>query len=204
MGNTWITDMRHFLDMLDPDKSARMPEPVLELGKHLGSIIEAVTAGWDDRRHPVPTTIPCRQSPGRDRCLGITVVFLADDGRIQWECTNCSDQGIISGWQGTPWDFSNVIGLGFGQGGKFEEIVVKPDEYRALLDLLPLLDREAERVVKAACLSPEDDEIVIGAPGDWLEHLLEYVAAEANHTRCKKTRRLLDGVLDGSAGRGKG
>ena len=55
--------------------------------------------------------------------------------------------------------------------------------------------------MKAACLGPEDDEIVIGAPGIWLEHLLEFVAAEANHTRNKRLRKLLDGVLDGSAGR---
>ena len=202
MAPTLISDIRHFLDVQDLDKSFAMPKPALELGKHLGSIVQAVTAGWDDRHHPVATTIDCRHRRRRNGCQGTIMAFLADDGRIQWECTNCEDRGVISGWQGTPWDFSNVVGLGLG--GKFEEIVVSPAEYKALRDLLPLLDRHAERVVKAAQFGPDDEiGIVIGAPSSWLEHLLEFVAAEANHTPSKKVRKLLDGVLDGSAGRGE-
>ncbi|MBM4394649.1 MAG: hypothetical protein FJ087_03035 [Deltaproteobacteria bacterium] len=194
MGDTWITDMRHFLDVIDPAKTAQAPLPALRLACHLGSIVEAVTAGWDDRGDLIPTVLSCRRRPGRSACKGFIGARLLVDGRIEWGCSSCDDNGVISGWKGTPWDFSSVVGLGFARGRDLAELAVSRAEYDALRRILTV-DREAERVVKAARLGPEDDEVVIVAPGNWLDHLIEQVAAEANATGSRKTEALLGKVL---------
>jgi len=43
-----MTDMRHYLDVLDPFLSQSIPAPALRLARFFGSIVEGVTAGWDD------------------------------------------------------------------------------------------------------------------------------------------------------------
>ena len=55
MGDTWVTDMRHFEDVADMDKAARIPGPAVRLGRYLGRIVEAVTARWSDRDVPLAT-----------------------------------------------------------------------------------------------------------------------------------------------------
>ncbi len=195
MGDTWVTDMQHFLDSLDPLKAGQVPLPAHRLAMHLGSIVEAVTAGWHARSELIPTVVSCRRHPGHKPCPGFIAAALADDkDHIEWGCSNCNDNGAIYGWQGTLWDFSDVVGLGFARGGHMAEFVITPGEHEALRRIL-ILDREAERVVKAARLGPEIDQVIIEAPGAWLDHLMEYVAFEVNDTRSRKTQALLRAIL---------
>ena len=103
MGDTWITDMRHFLDVLEPDVD--IPGPARRLAEYLGRIVEAATAKPPMfLRH---SDIRCRRRPGRKPCVGhIRLVYNEDEGEIVWECTACDDRGIISDFEGTPWDRS--------------------------------------------------------------------------------------------------
>lgn len=100
-GNTWITDMRHFLD---PSGSVPdMPGPALSLALFLGSIVAWATSGraTADAR----TNVSCRRSPGRKRCLGIIEANLTESGRaVSWRCPTCGDNGVTRGWEGTLWD----------------------------------------------------------------------------------------------------
>ena len=195
MGNTWVTDMQHFLNLLDPAQAEQMPAAAMRLGCHLGRIVEAVTAGWHDRSELIGTVVPCRRRPARKPCLGIIGASMSADGRrIEWGCSNCNDNGVITGWQNTAWDFSGVVGHGLARGGRMAELVVTRDEHEALRHILTL-DMEAERVVKAARLGPEDDQVLIEAPSAWLNNLLEHVAAEANHTTSKRVEARLATVL---------
>ena len=101
IGNTWVTDMRHYLDgsggMVD------RPGPALNLALFLRSIATWVTTG---RSVPDPrTNVACRRSPGRRRCSGeIVASFEADGETIAWHCPVCGDNGVTRGWEGTPWD----------------------------------------------------------------------------------------------------
>jgi hypothetical protein len=102
MGNTWVTDIRHFLDA-----SGAIPEdipgPARNLGLFLGAIVAWVTSGRSvsDPR----TNVSCRRSPRRRRCRGeILATFEADGSTISWRCPVCGDNGVTRGWERTPWD----------------------------------------------------------------------------------------------------
>ena len=60
MGDTWITDIRHFLNErgVFPDE---LPKPALGMANHIAAII--VDATNDD--DTVTTDVRCRRRPGR-------------------------------------------------------------------------------------------------------------------------------------------
>jgi hypothetical protein len=56
-----------------------------------------------------PATLRCRWRPGRRPCGGsLTLFFDVDNFDVLWYCSNCDDNGRISGWEGTFWDNSNL------------------------------------------------------------------------------------------------
>jgi hypothetical protein len=104
MGDTWITDIRHFIDekgMIPAD----IPRPALNLATHLASIIKAVTRSHN-RAKSTATPVGCRRRPGRKKCNGFIVASIENDHRIRWFCPVCDDNGHICGWQATQWDCS--------------------------------------------------------------------------------------------------
>lgn len=106
MGNTWITNMRHFLNE-DGTIPVDLPGPALRLAKYFGSIVEAVSSRQDlENAH---TGVKCRRRPGRKPCGGeiLAIIDKRNDFAINWHCSICDDNGLISGWQGTMYDRSN-------------------------------------------------------------------------------------------------
>ena len=103
MGNTWISNMRHFLDD-DGDLPDDLPGRAYQLASYLGSIVEAVTSSGKIQTYN--TGIRCRRRPGRKRCQGEVLALIDKESNfeIKWGCPVCNDNGIISGWQGTIWD----------------------------------------------------------------------------------------------------
>jgi hypothetical protein len=100
-GSTWITDMRHFLD--ESGGMPEMPGPALSLALFLGAIVAWVTSGR--AAGGGRTNVPCRRSPGRQRCRGVIEAGLASDGEtVLWRCPACGDNGKTRGWEATPWD----------------------------------------------------------------------------------------------------
>lgn len=101
MGDTWVTDMRHYVD--EEGVLAELPSSVLPLALFHGSVMAWVTS-HEPGRGPT-TNVYCRRSPGRRRCRGeIRAVLDDSSGRIVWECPVCGDHGYIHGWEGTEWD----------------------------------------------------------------------------------------------------
>ncbi len=97
-GNTWVTDMTHFLDVLDP--GADVAAPARKLGAFFGQIVHAMTC--HPRSHPRDTRLPCRRS----RCPGKIRALLEGLVTLRWFCDMCDDQGVISNWRATPWDMT--------------------------------------------------------------------------------------------------
>ncbi len=99
MGNTWITNMRHFL--APSGAIADMPGPARLLAEYIASIVVDATTNLDEA-----PTVRCRRRPGHRRCTGIIMSYPAADEHdtIQWHCPVCHDNGVISGWQNTFWD----------------------------------------------------------------------------------------------------
>lgn len=89
----FVSDLRHFLDM--PDDA---PGPARRMAEHLGSIVRAATAAkagtaWE-------SALPCRRRAGNRPCPGHIAVLRADlPAPIEWRCTSCGDEGVVSGWK---------------------------------------------------------------------------------------------------------
>ena len=104
MADTWITDMRHFLNELG-EIPEELPPPALKLVLFQGSIVAWLTATGGLRRQVSRTNVICRRNPNRRPCGGeILAYFDAASEAVVWECPLCGDNGRISGWEGTPWD----------------------------------------------------------------------------------------------------
>ena len=106
MGDTWISNIRHFLDedgMIPID----LPSPAFRLANYFGSIVKVVSSRQDFRK--LHTGIKCRRRPGRIPCPGEILASIDErnDFVINWQCSVCDDNGLISGWQGTIFDCSS-------------------------------------------------------------------------------------------------
>lgn len=101
MPDTWITEMRHFLD--ESGGLAPMPGLALALARFQGSIVAWATsrAGLDSTR----TNVPCRRRPRGKHCAGEIEADMDEAGEtVAWTCPACGDAGFIRGWQDTRWD----------------------------------------------------------------------------------------------------
>jgi len=101
MGNTWITDLTHFLTK--DGGVAPMPGPARRLADFLGNIV--VHASTESVSLAEKSAVPCRRRPKHKACPGtIKAAVDFDTDEILWACPVCRDNGIISNWRGSLWD----------------------------------------------------------------------------------------------------
>jgi hypothetical protein len=105
-----------------------------------------------------------------------------------WGWPACGEEGVISGWKGTPWDFSPPR----TRRGEDIEVVLSEPEYWTLRDI-EVLDRDAYGVIAGARLT--GDGVLLTAGLDELEHLVDFVAAETNHAADRRRVRPLEELL---------
>jgi hypothetical protein len=104
VGNTWITDLRHYLTDTGA-MAADLPPRARILAEYFASIVVDATSNIDE-----PPSVRCRRRPGHRRCSGIifSIPSIAEDDEqhdpIHWHCPVCHDNGVITGWQNTLWD----------------------------------------------------------------------------------------------------
>ena len=100
--NTYVTDLRHFLDE-ETDDLATMPAPALTLAMFLTSIVAWATN--HDRHDDEITNVWCWRRPRRRRCRGEIIAHLErSSAEIVWHCPSCGVNGVIRGWEGSLWD----------------------------------------------------------------------------------------------------
>lgn len=102
MGDTWVTDIRHFLDD-DGDFPYDLPGPALKLARYITNIIESLTS-HGHQTISINTYVKCRRRPARKSCTGHIYASIQQDQSIRWYCNVCGNNGYITGWQGTIWD----------------------------------------------------------------------------------------------------
>jgi hypothetical protein len=177
----FVSDLRHFLDMPDD-----VPGPARKMAEHLEFVVRAATASgagswW-------VSALKCRRRPGNRPCRGHIAVFRADlPAPIEWQCSACADEGVISGWEGSPFDLRKSRSHPDSEP-KHETLL--SDALAAVLRDLRFLDTGCERLVFRMRSSKEG--IVLAATADELDQLLGFVAAEANHETNRARRKLLD------------
>ncbi len=178
----FVSDLRHFLDM--PDDA---PGPARNMAEQLGNVVRAATAA--EAGAAWVSALPCRRRPGRRPCPGRIAVFRSDvPAQIEWRCTSCGDEGVISGWEGTYCDLRQPRPR--RHNGAAAEVVVSDEVAAALRDLRLLLDPECERLVYRARAG--DDGVVLTADDEELDELIGFVAAEANHEPNRRRQQRLD------------
>lgn len=104
MPDSFSIDLRHFLDddgMLPSD----LPNPARRLALHNAAIVSWVTAVGPDPVAAGDTNVVCRRSHAKRPCFGtINAALQAARGTIGWRCSDCGEEGVIDGWEGTRWD----------------------------------------------------------------------------------------------------
>ncbi len=97
MPDTWVTKLEHYLDD-DGEFPVDLPGPARSLATFFARVVASVTGEGEG-------SVPCRRRPGRKPCGGeILGVLDTERSEIDWHCTECGDNGVLSGWAGTKWD----------------------------------------------------------------------------------------------------
>jgi len=160
------------------------------MAEHLTLIVRAATAGEGGRGWV--SALPCTRRPGRRPCPGHLALLRTDvPASIDWQCTACGDDGVIRGWERSPFDLRP----------RGPEVVSTPTissvispEVAATLRGLRLVDRAGERLVFRALAT--DDGVVLAADEDGLGALLDNLAAETNHEKNRHRRKRLDQAFE--------
>ena len=102
MRGAWITDITHYLD-----SAGRVPARPRPIVVFMGSIVVESSKRAAGDTHAID--VKCRRRPGRRPCRGM-IHSSVDPGtrEIQWHCPVCDDHGLISNWEGSPWDVRSV------------------------------------------------------------------------------------------------
>src|SRR5687768_11848660 len=101
MGDTWITDLAHFLTR--DGAIAPTSGPARRFAEFLAKLAgDATTLSSDGSTN---TRVKCRRRPARKLCPGeIETGIDAESEDIVWSCPVCGDNGIIRNWKGSMWD----------------------------------------------------------------------------------------------------
>ena len=107
LGDTWITDLTHFLD--EDGQIAPADGPARRLAEHLTAIV--AMASYPEIVIPAEFSVRCRRRPARKPCSGhIEADLYASTDEIMWWCTQCDDKGYIRNWRRSMWDLGDVVG----------------------------------------------------------------------------------------------
>lgn len=105
MGDTWITDLTHFLD--ETGQIAPESGPDRRLAEHITAIV--AMASLPEIVIPPEYKVKCRRRPGRKPCAGfIDADIDPETDEIVWWCDKCDDNGYIQNWKDSMWDLSNI------------------------------------------------------------------------------------------------
>ena len=99
----WVIDIRHWLgeNLVD----AGLPQLKFKV-KKLAEIITYATA--IEAGISVDVRPRCWRKPQRKPCAGELEISLNPDTKqIHWLCTECRDEGVVTGWSGLMWDLTD-------------------------------------------------------------------------------------------------
>lgn len=102
------------------------------------------------------SALPSGRRPGHRPCPRYLTVSRSDvPPSIRWWCTSCTDEGVIGGWEKSPFDLRSPT---MGHSGTMTFRAVIPPHVGGTLRSLLFLDSSSEQLVFRA--SRSDDGIV--------------------------------------------
>jgi len=162
------------------------------MAEHLSLIVRAATAG--DAGLKWVSTLRCGRRPGRQPCPGHVEVMRIDvPPSIEWQCTSCGDDGVISGWEHSPFDLRRHT-TNSARPSDDVEVIIDAQVADTLRSLM-LIDSTSERLLFRARRS-EHDIIILRGNEDEFDELIGHVAAEANHEPDRRRQKRLDAAFE--------
>ena len=163
------------------------------MADQLSLIVRAATAGDVGVRWV--SALTCRRRPARRACTGNIALTRVDiPPSIEWQCTACTDEGVISGWERTPFDLRPRSRTKPAPGATHQVVISAATA--AARRTLALFDTSSERIVFRAQVI--DGVIVATGDGDDFDELAGYIAAEANHEENRRRQKQLDAAFQES------
>lgn len=118
--------------------------PAHRIAKYISEVVMAATASpKGQQKH---SSVRCRRSPQHRKCPGRLLVCERGDGDIEYQCSCCSEHGVIRGWQGSLSDLSDL----------------REENQRTAFEIL-LAEREYDDLKRALAADIEGDLIIYGA-----------------------------------------
>ncbi len=97
---TWVTDLQHLV----PEFVKDAPAPAKRRAAFTREVVEAATCRtW---REPWISAVPCVARVGRRLCRGRIRIVISTLESVEWCCTDCPENGVITGHVETPSDLS--------------------------------------------------------------------------------------------------
>ena len=98
----YVTDLTHFLDE-SGEIPKTIPKEARELASFLALVVDGMTSQCSFPDAGVDVGVRCRKRG----CPGVILAAVGSpDGPIDWGCTDCDQEGLVSNWQGSKWDNS--------------------------------------------------------------------------------------------------
>jgi len=111
---------------------------------------------------------------------------------IEWHCSSCDDQGVISNWKESSWDLSQDL-RGQESTGKSGEVLVS-EEQLCELRRMWILDTVNRRVIDGA--KTVSGGFLLCGSEDNFEDLLGYITGEADRERNPRRHQILEQVCE--------
>lgn len=181
--STWITDARALA------AARESKEPVEARRAELGrQIVEAATSRRAEGSWC--SAIRCIARAGRKACSGRITVARTEAGRVEWSCTACEEQGVITGFEESEVDLSSYV-----PRGKKVRVWGFDDEERAELLAGTTHIPSLRAVVARASPSVEiKGLLMLQATLDELDEVYTLVEHLTDMTRSRRKIELLDGL----------
>lgn len=178
---SWVTDVRH----LPPREAAGLPKEAMDRAAFTRSIVEAATSRATRERWR--TASSCIGRAGRRRCRTYVEVHRATEDRIEWTCSGCGDNGVVSGFDGSEIDLSR-----YQPAKKMVMWGIDAEEKYFLLDETAHIPELRAIVARARPHADVPGLLLVEATVDELDELYTLVEELTEVVRGTKKRELLD------------
>ena len=161
--------------------------PARRTAEYIDEIILAATVS--PRNRWKQSAVRCRRRPRHRKCPGRLLVCERGNGDIGYKCLQCSEQGVIRGWQDGMSDLSEFREESCGPAF---EIVLREREYDELKKAL-YMDIESDTIIYGATYTEQG--VILRASASDIKSFVSCLADDAKQAKNPRHLRMINEVL---------
>lgn len=181
---SWSTDVRHLAPANDP----KIPAAAARRSAFTREVVEAATSRSAESAWC--SAVRCIGRVGRRACGGRIRVEPPKASGLEWSCTTCGENGIVTGFEGTALDMSRYV-----PSEKKLRVWGIDEEERSVLLEATTVNPSLRAVVSRA--SPHMEVaglLLVQATVDELDNIYTLVEELTDATRSRRRIEVLDGM----------